>query len=252
MSLTFCLLLLALGLICHRLGAAYKAIWLAAAGFGLMLLIGVGIVPMIQLSVTQSTTPLSAVTWHDKNSIVVLGAGTVARSGSLGPDVPLSAYGRIVMAASAYNDCRAHGHDCNIVVSGGDPEHHGAAEAVVYGKTLAALGVPQGAITLEAKSLSTWQNAANSTRLVPADRQIVVVTSGIHLRRALLFFDHFRPGAQGIAADRLERAFGPLRSGYNFFVADACLHEEIGLIQYHVYNMLGVNKPLKTETPSHP
>ena len=247
MSLTFCLCLLALALICHRLGAAYKALWFAIAGFGLMLLVGIGLVPMIQLSATQLTNPLSAVTWHDRNSIVVLGAGTVSRSSTLGPDVPAYAYGRIVIAASAYNDCRAHGHDCNIVVSGGDPQHHGAAEAVVYGKALAALGVPQGAIVLEAKSLSTWQNAANSTRLIPADRQIVVVTSGIHLKRALLFFDHFRPdaeglGAEGIAADRLEPELGPLQSGYNFFVADSCLHEEIGLIQYHVYSAMGWNR----------
>jgi len=100
---------------------------------------------------------------------------------------------------------------------------------------------------LEAKSLSTWQNAANSTRLIPADRQIVVVTSGIHLKRALLFFDHFRPdtqglGAEGIAADRLEPELGPLQSGYNFFVADSCLHEEIGLVQYHVYSAMGWNR----------
>ncbi len=242
MSLTFCLCLLALALICHRLGAAYKALWFAVAGFGLMLLIGIGLVPMMQLSVTQLSTPLAAVTWHDKNSIVVLGAGTVPRTAASGPDVPLYGYGRIVMAASAYNDCRARGHDCGIVVSGGDPEHHGAAEAVVYGRTLAALGVPQAAVTVESRSLNTWQNAAFSTRLIPADRQIVVVTSGIHLKRSLLFFDHFRPGAQGIAADRLEPAFNLLQSGYNFFLADACLHEEIGLVQSHVYAMMGWNK----------
>ena len=251
MSLTFCLLLIATGLVWGRVRESYAATGLTIAGFGLLILIMVGVVPAMQLSATQLTNPLSAATWHDKNSIVLLGAGTAPRAAHQGPDVPLYAYGRVVMAAEAWRDCRAHGKDCAIVVSGGDPQHHGATEAAVYGKTLLALGVPADAVTLEAKSLNTWQNAVNSTRLIPADRQIVVVTSGIHLKRSLIFFDHARPGAKGIAADRLTPAFGPLASGYNVFVTDALLHEEIGLMQYHLYNAMGWNKP-KTETPSHP
>src|SRR6185312_6390254 len=188
MSLGFCLILLAAALICRQLGAPRQALWLTVAGFALMLLVGIGIAPALQLRATQLGNPLSAVAWRDKNSIVVLGAGTVARSKTSGPDVPVYAYGRIAMAASAYNDCRAHEKDCAIVVSGGDPERHGAAEATVYAKTLLALGVPQSAVTLETQSRNTWQNAAFSTRLIPADRQVVVVTSGIHLRRALIFF----------------------------------------------------------------
>lgn len=242
MSLTFCLILLVVALIFQRFGAAYKAVWCVIAGLGLMVMIALGVVPALQLSATQLSNPLSAVTWHDKNSIVLLGAGTVAGSKAAAPDAPLYAYGRITMAAMAWRDCEAHGKACDIVVSGGDPEHHGAAEATVYGHTLAALGVPQSALVLETRSLNTWQNAAYATRLIPVDRQIVVVTSGIHLKRSLLFFDHVRPGAQGIAADRLAASIGPLQSGYNFFVTDAVLHEEIGLLQYNVYNALGWNR----------
>ena len=242
MSLTFCLLLILAGLALGRIRPGYLATGLAVTGFGLVLLIAIGIVPAMQLSATQLTNPLSAVTWRDKDAIVLLGAGTTPRAGAIAPDVPLYAYGRVVAAATAWRDCEAHGHDCTLVVSGGDPEHHGATEAATYGKALLALGVPQGALILEDKSQNTWQNAVNSTRLVPADRQIVVVTSGIHLKRALVFFDHARAGAQGIAADRLAPAIGPLQSGYNFFVADAVLHEEIGLLQYHFYTMMGWNK----------
>ncbi len=242
MCLTFCLLLLLVALVFHRFGAPRKALGFAVAGFGLMGLVAVGVVPALQLSATQSTHPLSAVTWQARNTIVLLGAGTVARTGPLAPDVPVFAYGRVVMAASAYNDCHAHGRDCHIVVSGGDPMHHGASEAAIYGQTLLALGVPQGAVTLEPRSQNTWQNAAYSTQLIPADRQVVVVTSGIHLKRSLIFFNHFRPGAVGIAADRIDPSFGPLYSGYNFFVTDVLLHEEIGLAQYNVYTALGWNK----------
>jgi len=242
MSLTVCLLLIAAGFVWGRVRRGYLATGFTVAGFGLLLLIGLGIVPAMQLSATQLTNPLSAVTWSDRNSIVLLGAGTVARSNISGPDVPVYAYGRIVTAAAAWRDCEAHGKDCNIVVSGGDPEHHGAAEATVYGKTLLALGVPQAAIVQETRSRNTWQNAAFSMRLIPAGRQVVVVTSGLHLKRSLVFFNHVRPGAQGIAGDRLATLIGPQYMGYNVFVCDAALHEEIGLLQYHVYNAMGWNK----------
>ncbi len=253
MSLTFCLLLIIIGFIWGRVRESYAATSLTIAGFALLVLIAIGVVPAMQLSATQLTNPLSDVAWHDKNAIVLLGAGTAAATKTTSPDVPLYAYGRVVATATAWRDCEAHGKDCAIVVSGGDPEHHGATEAAVYSRTLLALGVPAAAITLEDRSQNTWQNAVNSTRLVPTDRQIVVVTSGIHLKRSLVFFDHARPGAEGIAADRLAPSFGPLRAGYNLFVTDALLHEEIGLWQYHFYNLMGWNKPkVKTETPSRP
>ena len=242
MSLTICLLLIGAGLIWGRMRESYAATVLAIAGFALLALTALGVVPAMQLSATQLTNPLSAVTWHDRNSIVVLGAGTVERAGPLAPDVPAFAYGRVTMAATAWRDCQAHEKACNIVVSGGDPMHHGEAEATVYGRALEGLGVPQSALILETKSRNTWQNAAFSMRLVPADRQVVVVTSGLHLKRALVFFDHVRPGAQGIAADRLAPSFGLGWTGYNLLVADAALHEEIGLLQYHVYNLMGWNK----------
>jgi len=242
MSLTVCLILIALGVLWGRMRPGHAATALKVAGVGLMLLIGLGVVPAMQLSATQLTNPLSAVTWADKDSLVLLGAGTVAKSKTSGPGVPVYAYGRIVTAAEAWRDCEAHGKDCNIVVSGGDPERHGAAEATVYGRTLVALGVPQTAIVLETQSRNTWQNAAFSMRLIPPGRQVVVVTSGLHLKRSLVFFNHVRPGAQGIAGDRLVPSFGPLQMGYNFFVTDAALHEEIGLLQYHVYNAMGWNR----------
>ena len=251
MSLTFCLLLIVVGVIWARVRESYLATGVAIAGFGLMVLIAIGVVPAMQLSATQLTNPLTDVTWRDRNAIVLLGAGTVAATKTTSPEVPLHAYGRVVATAAAWRDCEAHRKDCAIVVSGGDPEHHGATEAAGYGRTLLTLGVPADAITLEDRSQNTWQNAVNSTKLVPADRQIVVVTSGLHLKRALVFFDHARAGAQGIAADRLAPAFGPLSSGYNVFVTDALLHEEIGLLQYHLYEAMGWNRP-KTETPSRP
>ncbi len=250
MSLLLCLLFLGAAVIFQCRGDVRRALWSMAAGIGLILLIGVGIVPAVLLSITQSSSAMSEVTWRDHNSIVVLGAGTVSRTAALAPGVPIFGHSHITAGAIAWRDCMAHGKDCTIVVSGGDPQRHGAAEATIYSQALLALGVPRTAIVLETHSLNTWQNAAYSTQLIPADRQVVVVTSGIHLKRSLLFFNHFRQGAVGIASDRLDPAFTPFGSGYNFFLTDAVLHEEIGTAQFHVYNLLGLNaRPVLTPKP---
>ncbi len=243
MSLTVCLLLFVIALIFQLLNATRKALGFLTAGLALTLLIGLGPVPAGLLSVTQASNRLSDVVWNAHNSIVLLGAGTVSKSAVAGPDVPIFAYGRVTAAAKAWRDCQAHGKDCNIVISGGDPQHHGRTEAVVYSEELQALGVPKTALVLEARSRNTWQNAQFSTALVPADRQIVVVTSGLHLKRSLLYFRHFRPGAEGLASDRLEPSFGPLQTGYNVFVTDALMHEQIGIARYYIYNVLGLNAP---------
>ncbi|HVZ30189.1 MAG TPA: YdcF family protein, partial [Asticcacaulis sp.] len=204
-------------------------------------LIGFGPAPAALLSATQATNRLSDVVWNEKNSIVLLGAGTVAKSAGSGPEVPIFGYGRVAATANAWRDCQAHGKDCDIIVSGGDPQRHGETEAAVYSRELLTLGVPQSALTLETRSQNTWQNAQYSTGIIPADRQIVVVTSGLHLKRSLLYFRYFRAGAEGVAGDRLEPSFGPFQSGYNFFVTDALLHEQIGIGRYYVYNALGLN-----------
>ncbi len=241
MSLLFCVLLLAAALVLYCLRVSRWPRVCATIGAALLVLIGVGLLPALILPATQRIDPLSGVTWADRNAIVVLGAGTVGRTAALDPAVPAFGYSRVDMGAKAWLDCRAHGKDCNLVVSGGDPQHHGAAEADIYARDLMALGIPASAITAERRSLNTWQNAAYSTRLIPADRQVVVVTSGIHLKRSLLLFNHFRAGAIGIASDRLEPQLGIFYTGYNFLLMDAILHEQIGTGQFHLYNALGLN-----------
>jgi uncharacterized SAM-binding protein YcdF (DUF218 family) len=242
MSLLFCLLLLAVALACHSLNALRIARACAVIGAALIGLVGLGLAPAVLLPATQMTNRLTDVTWADRSTIVILGAGTVGPTRTLEPAVPAFGYSRVDMGAKAWLDCRAHGGDCHLIVSGGDPQHHGAAEAVIYARDLVALGVPASAIAVEPRSRNTWQNAAFSTALIPAGRQVVVVTSGVHLKRSLLFFDHFRPGTVGIASDRLEPSFGVLQTGYNFLLMDVILHEEIGIVQFHLYNALGLNR----------
>jgi uncharacterized SAM-binding protein YcdF (DUF218 family) len=71
----------------------------------------------------------------------------------------------------------------------------------------------------------------------------VLVTSGIHLQRSLLYFAHFGIAPQPVAGDwvRANSLFVPV--AWNFVLADLTLHEYLGILRYRVYNMLGWNAP---------
>ena len=71
----------------------------------------------------------------------------------------------------------------------------GAGDAGFNRRILIANGVPAGAIEIEAKSLTTRENAEFSIKLLRAEkiRSAIVVTSWYHSRRALATFEHYAP-----------------------------------------------------------
>jgi uncharacterized SAM-binding protein YcdF (DUF218 family) len=181
--------------------------------------------------------------WSKRNAIVLLGAGTekIAHTDSVEPGT--FSYARLVEAAGLYNDCRKTESDCKIVVSGGDAQHTGSPEATVYRSTLLKLGIDAADVLLESDSMNTWQNAqftSAALRRYDADR-VLLVSSGIHLRRSVLYFTHFGVTATPVRADYLRAVLSPLPLSYNFTVADFALHEYVGIARYHVYNALGWN-----------
>jgi uncharacterized SAM-binding protein YcdF (DUF218 family) len=91
--------------------------------------------------------------------------------------------------------------------------------------------------------MNTWQNAQFTRPLLQrynADR-VLLVSSGIHLRRSMLYFSHFGINAIPVRGDYLRAIFSPLPRSYNFAVADFALNEYIGILRYYAYNMLGWN-----------
>jgi uncharacterized SAM-binding protein YcdF (DUF218 family) len=89
-----------------------------------------------------------------------------------------------------YRNCKSTGKQCLVLVSGGDPQHHGMAESTVYASVLSALGVSPQDIQAETLSRNTFENARYSRSLILAydPQTLVLVTSGIHLRRSLIYF----------------------------------------------------------------
>jgi uncharacterized SAM-binding protein YcdF (DUF218 family) len=186
--------------------------------------------------------------WQPRAAIIVLGAGVqrVADAGAV--EAPLEAYGRLLKGLELYLQCKHAGKACVLILSGGDPAEAGVSEAKVYGDALLKVGIDPSDLVLEGRSLNTWQNAQYSAAWLdehPQD-QVVLVTSGFHLRRGTLYFAHFGVHALPVRSDYVGAKVAVLPLAYNFLVMDFALHEYVGLWRYQVYEVLGWNGAAKT------
>ncbi|MGO4700178.1 YdcF family protein [Dyella sp. 2RAB6] len=183
--------------------------------------------------------------WGARNAIVLLGAGSFkdAAHGTLEPS--FFANGRILAAVAQYQSCHLAGGDCKVLASGGDPQGNGAPEAAVYRDALVRAGVPAADVLVEERSLSTFHNAQYSKPMLDAyaPQRTVLVTSGLHMRRSLLYFDHFGIEPTPVRGDLVEPLWSFYPLSWNFTVTDAALHEYVGIARFHVYNALGLNAP---------
>jgi uncharacterized SAM-binding protein YcdF (DUF218 family) len=246
MSLMLLLLLLFLAAIAgwrHRRRLACGLILLTLL---LFLAIACGPVPRLLLHELQDPYA-STVTapWAARNAIVVLGTGTTRASRSSPLEPPIFAYGRLARAAILYRDCKAAARQCMVLVSGGDPQKHGSAEAVVYAAVLRQLGVSADDLQVETRSLSTWQNAQFTRPMLAAyaPQRLLLLTSGFHMRRSLLYFAHFGMKPEPVRGDEIDAMLPSWPNSWNITFSDIALHEYVGIARYYVYNMLGWNAP---------
>ena len=228
--------------------AGYRRLARVVGGLGvlLFLLVACGPLPALMLRDLQAGYPAQATgPWAARNAIVLLGAGTARTTRAASLEPALFAWGRIAEAAMLYRQCKVSGQACLLLVSGGDSQHHGQPEAVVYAGVLRRLGVPAADIAVESRSMNTWQNAKFSRPLLLAfaPQRLLLVTSGIHLRRSLLDFGHFGMRPQPLRGDAINAVLSPWPLAWNLAVFDAALHEYLGVAQYYFYNAMGWNAP---------
>jgi uncharacterized SAM-binding protein YcdF (DUF218 family) len=210
----------------------------------LFLAVGCGLAPAVALKDLQTgLADVPAQSWEPRTAIIVLGGGTERVADTRALEVPVLAYGRIVKALELYLQCKRHGKGCIVIVSGGDPHQLGASEAKVYGAVLVKIGVDPTDLVIEGNSLNTWQNAQFCAAWLhdhPQD-QVILVTSGLHLRRSALYFSHFGIRARAVRADYVGAAVSPLPQAYNFLLMDLAVHEYAGLLRYRIFQLLGWN-----------
>jgi len=241
-----CLLLIA-ALIAHYFKRFKTGIALLVLSFLILLLAGYGIPAKQLLSDLQATYVIDEpYQWSARNAIVLLGAGTEKIVDADHVEPGIFSHGRIAKTAQVYAQCKSTGQQCIVYVSGGDPQRHGTSEAVIYSAELQKSGVLKNDLVLEKTSRNTWQNALFITDLLKHDHfgssdTVLLVSSGIHMQRSLLYFSYFGIAAKPARADYAATLSSWLPLSYNLMLTDAALHEYIGIWRFHLYNFLGLN-----------
>ncbi|NQY22114.1 MAG: YdcF family protein [Campylobacteraceae bacterium] len=211
----------------------------------IVILVGVGIAPKYLLTKLQSSYDNKIkVNWLNNNGIILLGAGT--QKVKNGIEATFFSYGRIYETVRLYNNCIKYSDKCNIIVSGGDAFKNGESEATVYKKHLIDIGVNKKNIIEESKSMNTWQNAQFTSKIIKSalyDR-VVLVSSGIHIKRSELYFSHFGISTIPIRSDYMAAKISIIPLSYNFAVMDFAIHEYIGFYRYNFYNFMNWNLKL--------
>ncbi|MNV62065.1 hypothetical protein D3C71_1545950 [compost metagenome] len=179
----------------------------------------------------------------------MLGAGTQTIAATGGVEPGLSSYARLVEAATLQRDCRQTGGDCKILLTGGDPARTGVSEAEVYRKALLALGLEGNDVLIEPYSTSTWQHARFISEVLQhfAADHVVLVSSGVHLRRSQLYFAHFGIDATQVRAEYLGAQTCLLPQPDNFRLADEALHEYLDIARYHLRLATGEIAPPRVQ-----
>src|SRR5690348_2501165 len=124
------LVALAIGLLwMHLRRSAYLV---AALALVLFLGIGCGPIPALLASDLQDSYPATVpVRQAQATAIVLLGGGTelATDGGAQSVEVGPLAFARIVKALQLYRACKQVNSVCSVLITGGDPAHHGMTEA---------------------------------------------------------------------------------------------------------------------------
>lgn len=205
---------------------------------------GFGFLPELLLSELQTAPRATAPVWKQKNLIILLGGGKAPWPAADGFSTKILAVPRVLESARLYQLCKATANDCRIIISGGDPSRDKISEAQIMARELTESGVNPVDVMTEDQSNNTYQNAKFvAEKIRPADYDtIYLVTSGTHMSRSQILFSHFGINTTPAPADFLSaRGRHLTSSGYNFLLADLASHEFVGILQFYIYNWLGLN-----------
>ena len=176
-----------------------------------------------------------------RTAIIVLGGGT--RHDFYQRLVPEGdGMARIDLAASLYRRCAETEKSCFVVMSGGNPQHHEQSEADLYSGFLLDAGVKRADLVIENQSLDTYENARNTAKLLRS-RQYdtsVLVTSSLHMRRAMLAFGSFGVHPQPAVASIREPDSRWVLRPAALFDSNRALHELVGIARFYVWRWIGL------------
>ena len=235
-SLALLLLLLGIGFVLF--GRRWKGLLVVFISFVVLVVAGSPVSKKLYANHERSfpVTPVGSSPQGD--AIVVLG-GDVAIPNS--PRVTSQLNGnRLIHAYRLYRAGKAP----VILISGGNvfPQEGLDPEAFYSRRLLEEFGVPSDAILLESDSRNTHENAVRTRKILGAIGidQILLVTSGFHMKRAVLTFEKSGfdviPSPSGISVvDYAQpRLLDWWPSLGNLKKAQILIHEKIGLMVYRI------------------
>lgn len=206
----------------------------------LFFLVGNGIIPCWLTTRLQTGFVSALVHFSGSHAIVILmGDGVVEQNGRFIPS--LFAYSRIARAAQLYHSIRAVGLRCTILVTGDNGI--GAGKKSVYVDYLEKIGIDASSIVLEPFGRNSYAQAQRCAKLIhamQADRTILV-TSGLHVRRSLLYDRYFGVNAEATPSDEVSRVLTILPIACNFAITDIVMHQYVGMARFYFYSFLGLN-----------
>jgi len=175
----------------------------------------------------------------EAEALVVLdGGGLVPDRGRKRPELAPASLFRVLHAARLYHQAGS----CLVLVTGGgsrDPEFDRLPFVDVMAKLLIQLGVRSSDVLVEHNSLSTYENAVESRKLLEQRgvNRIVLVTDAIHLPRAVRCFR--KQGFEVTPSGCHYRATEFKLSFYQFLpsvggigASEDAAHEWVGLLSY--------------------
>ena len=238
------LLLLAEGLVLmtdggRRSGRRRVGVWLAALGFGGLVVLSLPVTPWLMLTALEAGMVLEPAGGDQPGAIVILSGDDLnAVPGGITGPPDLGALTLQRLRAGALLHKRT---GLPILVSGGVIRADAPPIAHAMARVLATEfdAAPRW---IEDRSTTTWENAEFTAAALHQDgiRAAFVVTHGWHMRRSLLAFRH-----TGLAATAAPTHFtGPARPELWSFVPSAhawsqarfALHEWIGLAWYALWD----------------
>ena len=214
---------------------------IAVAGLTLFWLLSAGwLTAPLLASVQDGASQAPPPRFGPRTVIVVLGSGTrIDRDDTLVPQ--RDALPRIALAASLYAQCKEQDRQCQVIMSGGNPQAHPASEADTYAPYLLQAHIARDDLVLENKSQTTYENAEYVARILHGERydSLMLVTSAYHMPRALMDFRRFGLAPEPVASSGRVARRGLLPRRSNLAAANTALHELIGIAQFHLYSALG-------------
>ncbi len=221
-----------------RAGVELAVLWLTA-----FVSIGSGFVPRWLARSLQNDVPApSAIQDGEHLVVILLGDGTVKEPVTDKCVPTWLAHSRISTAAQLYLAVKSRGGACMIIVTADDSSEKQTPS--VYVTNLAALGVAGDDVRLETRGRNTYEQAKRVKEMLQAmtSDRLMVVTSGLHVKRATRYFRNVGLQATPIASDSVAAQITFFPAAYNFAITDIACHQYIGLARMHLYNALGWNR----------